>query len=1614
MSLGWSRWQLLLIGVTAVIVLLAVGFAPASNSVQSADTISTGVVEERSPAADTASRTDDTEVESTTSDGFEAPRQPEVVSVEQSPREGVNLSVGESATLSFELTAKYPLTEIAVSATDPLGISVDAKRRSIDRLDTGETYVYEIVVTADRSVSRTLDIVVEATNGDEPVTQRIPYSVDATEQSGNGSAAGTDGTSQSNPAVGESTDDSTSTNNTTSSITASSSPIVVSGQAAYTDTDGNVFGLTDVAIRLYDVDGGSTLLATGSTGQDGSFQFAVEPSSDADGDGEIIAEVVVVAENDAVYVTDGNTRYSFYAQTGTLTSGESVVVGTDVDSDGSKELVSSGDNAPFQAVDWAYDASEFAATNGVVKTKLPISYPYGDWPQYRYWTDGREQIRLPDRSDYYWDAGTVAHEYGHAVHFQLIDYTILDVGSYDCHAVPSETDPSFALVEGFAEYYEAAVANDPDAVFWGSENIETNQFYDMSYTGRCANGDASGEYDGGSVEGSVASILWDITDGGAGDDDPLSYQFATIAAVLEHNPADINQFYQIWDNGHVEALDSIYTTYGIDKEPPTVEPALQSSPYTDSSVALSGSVDDEAATEILEIRIDGGAYSTVATSDGAWSATRTLENGTHTVTFRVTDVNGNTKKVSRTIRVSSAGPTATVDQSQTSDFGSPNGSVSVGISYQMRYPSTASVRILDDGSVVATKSVSSLEEAPTGTVESVSVQLPDSVTDGSYDVEVVVTDEAGRTNSTRLDDAVLVDTTAPAIETVTLADSYVNASTPLAFEVGANDSGAVVSGVETVEVVTLETEGAATLSESAGSWAGTVGPNQTAGEHTAVVRVVDRAGNTHRTELSYRVDTDAPTITGRAPRYTNLSEVNVTGHVQDTNLTNVTIYNTDGATHLRNTSGNYTTSVSLDTGTNTLVLVATDAAQNTARHEIAVGVDQTPPEANLSTPGRVGDSPGPPATNDSDPTLVFSVTDDLAEINETAITAKIDGNATASVASRANGTVTVQGSNLSDGTHTVSVNLVDRAGNVRTVDKQFHVDTVRPTIENTTLPEIANLTIEPKDEIAVNVSASDEGTGLGVVSFRDAQLTNESGTWRGNAIAPVRIGNRTLDIRAVDAAGNVQQATVSVYVGSRQTAAVNATGVATAKPSAPEVDSVAVQLTGADGGNTNATRRVELTAAVTDSNPVSQSVPDERVSYYPQFAFNISSNETDGGTFVLKVSKEKLRTESGLAETVTFWLFNETEGTWTRLNATTQSESETSLLYRVETPHYSTFAVSSAVDDTSPDVVIEQPAGDEEIEAGDHSLQVAFSDNESQVLPNQTSVRLDGEPVNISRATVLNASQLRIPISLDSGTHTISVATVDRFGNERTETRNVTVVEPSVSGGGGTSGGGGGQSGQAVETDVTIFERSTTVMVADVSSGSAFEVELTEAANDGVAVESLGFRFTFDTQRFRVEVGDPQASIDDLPEVPSATPITFVDIEAFGLDRDALDSATVTISVADAELPADASRDDVAIYQYAGGEWQEKDGTSLGGGRYKLQVAQFSPIAVVVETPETETPTATPTQTEVSKTAAEPASTATETATAAQTVTKEQIPGFSVVLSLVALLVGALIALRRA
>jgi hypothetical protein len=258
----------------------------------------------------------------------------------------------------------------------------------------------------------------------------------------------------------------------------------------------------------------------------------------------------------------------------------------------------------FQAADWVLDGYQYVRANagGYTRPRVRVEFPAGDWPVYQFQYSTltgeayrpSERIELPEKTEAYWGRSTVYHEYGHALMLPMYGWNGSEWpqgDTYSCHYVVSETDPGFAVKEGWATFVEGAVSGDPSTVRFAGGDLETNEWYDLDYgSGPCPGSDA-GELDGNAVEGSFAAALFDLIDVGNADDEPLEASFGTVFATMaDNNVQSGTDFYAAWQRdgyGSDEAVRRTFTRYGV------VEPFCE-------GCGVATNLDDDPAYEDLD------------------------------------------------------------------------------------------------------------------------------------------------------------------------------------------------------------------------------------------------------------------------------------------------------------------------------------------------------------------------------------------------------------------------------------------------------------------------------------------------------------------------------------------------------------------------------------------------------------------------------------------------------------------------------------------------------------------------------------------------------------------------------------------------------------------------------------------------------------------------------------------------------------------------------------------------------------------------------------------------------------------------------------------------------
>lgn len=200
-----------------------------------------------------------------------------------------------------------------------------------------------------------------------------------------------------------------------------------------------------------------------------------------------------------------------------------------------------------------------------------------------------------------------------------------------------------------------------------------------------------------------------------------------------------------------------------------------------------------------------------------------------------------------------------------------------------------------------------------------------------------------------------------------------------------------------------------------------------------------------------------------------------------------------------------------------------------------------------------------------------------------------------------------------------------------------------------------------------------------------------------------------------------------------------------------------------------------------------------------------------------------------------------------------------------------------------------------------------------------------------------------------------------------TQTGTVEVNKPS-SGTSGSNTGGGDDGGTQVPSDGTAepvpTDEGATVNFKNIQEGQTVSVTLPEEAttSDLGGMTGLDITMVSSVGDFSIDVTPPAA------DPPSGTPPIDGSVGYFQINHDvpdeAIASAEITFTVSN--LPDDTTPEEVVLYRYHDGEWQELETRHLGNNQFVATTPGFSVFAIGKKSQQTATPTktATPTPTQ--------------------------------------------------
>ncbi|MDU1876926.1 Ig-like domain-containing protein [Citrobacter sp.] len=541
----------------------------------------------------------------------------------------------------------------------------------------------------------------------------------------------------------------------------------------------------------------------------------------------------------------------------------------------------------------------------------------------------------------------------------------------------------------------------------------------------------------------------------------------------------------------------------------------------------------------VEVTLNGNTQTLTKDASGNWIYTpeAALADGNWTVEVRVTDAAGNTTQSALDFTVDTSISTPTVALDASSDTGD------VGDNLTKDATPTFILSNIDPDATSVMVTLNGETHSATKDEQGNWTYMPETpLADGSWTLEVKVTDGAGNSAESSLDFTIDSTLSTPTVmmdtdsDTATTGDNITRDTTPT-FILSNIDPDA------TSVMVTLNGETHSATKDEQGNWTYTPDTPLADGSGTLVVTVTDAAGNTADASLDYTIDStiSTPTIALDADSDSGTVGDNLTRDTTptfilsniDPDATSVMV-TLNGETHAatKNESGHwsYTPETPLADGSGTLVVTVTDAAGNTADASLDYTIDSiiSTPTVTLDAGSDSGAS-GDNLTKDDTPTFILNNIDP----DVTTVTVTINGETHSATQDESGHWTWTPEEALAEGTWTLVVNVSDAAGNTASQSVEFmvdtHVDNFDVTFDGTSSQEQTWQT----DESTLSFSGHGEAGAFVSVSLDngDALTANvdNDGNW-SLQLEDVAQGEHQLTFTITDAAGNTSTVTHDVDV----------------------------------------------------------------------------------------------------------------------------------------------------------------------------------------------------------------------------------------------------------------------------------------------------------------------------------------------------------------------------------------------------------------------------------------------------------------------------------------------------
>ncbi|KSY77707.1 type 1 secretion target domain-containng protein [Enterobacter sp. 50793107] len=561
---------------------------------------------------------------------------------------------------------------------------------------------------------------------------------------------------------------------------------------------------------------------------------------------------------------------------------------------------------------------------------------------------------------------------------------------------------------------------------------------------------------------------------------------------------------------------------------------------------LSGSSNAEAG-QTVTVTLNGKHYQTTVQSDGTWTVNvpaedlGALTDGTVTVTATVSDVAGNSSSADRVGLVD-----ATVPQVTINDFVTDTNTVNQ-LAHSQAQILSGSVTGAAAGDLV-TITLNNVEY--TTVVDAAgnwSLGLPASVvqglTDGTWTVNVSVTDRSGNTGSSAVD--VVVNTVTPEIAINTLAaDDVINAT-----EKGEDLLLSGTSNQPEGTTITVRLNGITytATTDASGSWSVTVPASAVSalGEahYTVTASVTDSVGNSASTTHDVLVDSSLPVVTINAlagDNIVNAVEV-ATGQTLTGKVTNAVSGDTvtimlGGQTYTTTVQDDLTWSLpltqsqltALGNGELTVSASVTNVHGNTGSSSLNFTIDAQLPGLRIDT---VAGDDVINIIEHGQNLIVSGTSTDLAA--GSTVTVTINGkDYSASVLADGTWQAAVPAADVSqwaDGSLTISASAQDTSGNPVTIGTVVDVDLspVAISINSVTADNVLNATEKGEDLVLSGTSANVEAGQTVIVTLGGKTYTatvDANGDWTTTVpaadLSSLKDGDASVQVSVTNVNGN--------------------------------------------------------------------------------------------------------------------------------------------------------------------------------------------------------------------------------------------------------------------------------------------------------------------------------------------------------------------------------------------------------------------------------------------------------------------------------------------------------------